>query len=109
MPAGPYGFTATVIPDPESLGQHASETIMGVPCGFTCTFSITWPNGAAQAGLAAKLIVNGDKGRATWSWTVPSSTWGGLAKYVLGCSAPGHPSSPTKASFTVLGPPAPTP
>lgn len=109
LPSGPYGFAATAIADPETLGQHGSETIMGVPCGFTCSFAITWPNGTKQAGMSAHTIVNGNGGHWTWSWKVPTSTWGGKAKDVLGCSAPGHPANPSTGYFTVLGPAAPTP
>jgi hypothetical protein len=108
-PDDPFGFTATGPPDPQAIGQTASVTIEHVPCGFTCSFSINWPNGAAQPGLAPHAIVNGDKARWTWSWQVPSSTWGGTAHFTLGCTAPGFPSNPTEGTFSVSGPPPPTP
>jgi len=108
-PGGSYGFTADLEPNPETIGQRGTHWVAGVPCGFTCTFSITWPNGQKQPGLPAHTVVNGDKGKVTWTWVVPSLPIGGKALTRGDCSSPSHPIPPDSGYFNVIGPPTPPP
>jgi len=80
------GVHATFLPRSALQGQSAQISVAVRPAGTACTLRIRYHDGSFQPGLAR--VVASD-GRASWSWTVPTTVQAGPALAGVRCGRAG--------------------
>jgi len=80
------GIHVTLLPQHALQGETARISVAVKPAGGRCTLRIRYQDGSLQTGLA-RVVAAG--GRASWSWTVPTTVQAGPALATVRCGAAG--------------------
>jgi len=84
--AGHSGIRLEFMPRHALEGATARITVGVSPAGATCRLSVRYQDGSLQPGLPS---VPATQGRASWSWTVPTSVQAGPALASVRCGGAG--------------------
>lgn len=80
------GINASSVPQHVVQGKDARISVTVRPAGAACTLQFRYHDGSYQRGLK-RVVAHG--GRATWTWTVPTTVQAGPATATVRCGRAG--------------------